>query len=223
MEQTGIEGAWVFTPRVHRDQRGSLREWFHGGDLARQLGRQPQISQVICSTSRRGVIRGIHFTQCPPGQAKYIWCMSGAIMDVVVDVRVGSRAYGRWRAITLSEDNGRAVFISEGLGHAFTALSDPATVCYLLSAPYVPEIEHTISPFDPAIGISWPAGLQPILSHKDAVAPSLAEVARTGVLPAWPACSPDGAERRASPGAAAAGRGAPGTSRATRPPSSRMA
>lgn len=188
IEPVGIESAWVVTPLVHRDNRGSFQESFRAAEFVDLLGCQPQISQVNCSTSRRGVIRGIHFTEVPPGQAKYVWCVRGAVMDVVVDIRVGSPTYARWSAVTLDDETGRAIFISEGLGHAFAVLSTTATLIYLCSTPYAPAIEHTINPFDPAIGIAWPDNTLAILSEKDTAAPPLAEMARAGLLPSQHAC-----------------------------------
>ena len=90
MEPISIGGAWTFTPAVHRDDRGYFLEWFRAGELAESIGYWPQTAQANCSVSRRGVIRGIHFSAVPPGQAKYVTCVSGAVLDVVVDVRVGS-------------------------------------------------------------------------------------------------------------------------------------
>jgi dTDP-4-dehydrorhamnose 3,5-epimerase len=187
MDALGIDGAWVFTPRLHRDDRGSFHEWFQGADLVEETGNRFRLSQANCSVSRRGVIRGIHFTQVPPGQAKYVVCMSGAIIDVVVDVRVGSPTYGRWEEARLDDETRRAIFISEGLGHAFMALTDGATVAYLCSTPYAPGIEHGVNPLDPAIGIHWPDVGDVILSPKDAAAPTLQEAEQAGKLPSYAA------------------------------------
>src|SRR5271163_3196150 len=137
-EALDIDGAWVYTPRIHADGRGSFLEWFQGGDFESRAGYRLEVAQANCSVSRRGVIRGIHFASVPPGQAKYVTCVSGVVLDVVVDVRVGSPSYGRWEAVRLDDTSRRAVFACEGLGHAFTALSDEATVIYLCSTPYSP-------------------------------------------------------------------------------------
>ena len=158
MDPLSIEGAWMFTPCVHTDDRGSFLEWFRVGELAGVLGYQPDIAQANCSVSRRGVLRGVHFADVPPGQAKYVSCVSGAILDVIVDLRVGSPGYGRWEAVRLDEQNRRAVFLSEGLGHAFMALTERATALYLCSTPYAPGREHGVHPLDPGLGISWPPG-----------------------------------------------------------------
>jgi dTDP-4-dehydrorhamnose 3,5-epimerase len=188
MEPLGIDGAWVLTPRIHRDNRGDFHEWFRGAEFAADLGYEFTLSQANCSVSHRGVVRGIHFSDVPPGQAKYVICPAGEILDVVVDIRIGSPDYGRWEAVTLSAANCRAIFITEGLGHAFIALSPSATVMYLCSTPYAPAIERGITPFDPAIGISWPQDTEVTLSDKDATAPTLAEAAASGLLPTHAAC-----------------------------------
>ena len=188
MKPISIGGAWTFTPAVHRDDRGYFLEWFRAGELSESLGHWPETAQANCSVSRRGVIRGIHFSDVPPGQAKYVSCVQGAILDVVVDIRVGSPSYGRWEAVRLDDESRQALFISEGLGHAFTALSDQATVIYLCSTPYAPGREHGVNPLDPAIGIRWPAETEPVLSPKDAAAPTLAEAHAAGLLPDYQEC-----------------------------------
>jgi dTDP-4-dehydrorhamnose 3,5-epimerase len=188
MEPISIAGAWAFTPAVHRDDRGYFLEWFRAGELSGALGYWPQTAQANCSVSRRGVIRGVHFASVPPGQAKYVTCVSGAVLDVIVDIRVGSPSYGRWEAVRLDDAGRRAVFLSAGLGHAFMALSDEATVIYLCSTPYVPGREHGVHPLDPEIGIEWPADTEPVLSGKDAEAPTLEQARRAGLLPVYADC-----------------------------------
>ena len=198
MEPLSIDGAWAFTPPIHRDDRGSFHEWFRGDDFTDTLGYPLEIAQGNCSVSRRGVIRGIHFADVPPGQAKYVSCVAGAILDVVVDLRVGSPTYAAWAAIQLDEENHRTVFLSEGLGHSFMALSDQATVLYLCSTPYAPGREHSVDALDPDIAIDWPADVKPILSEKDAAAPSLRDAHSAGILPDYAACLAYAAQLRGS-------------------------
>jgi len=207
VDSMGIDGAWIFTPRIYPDNRGDFHEWFRGTEFMDDVGYRLELAQANCSLSHRGVIRGIHFTEIPPGQAKYVVCASGAIIDVVVDLRVGSPTYARWEAVRLDDETRRAVFISEGLGHAFVALSPRATVMYLCSTPFAPGIEHGVHPLDPGIGIAWPQDVQAILSDKDAAAPSLAEAERAGLLPVYSDCMTLGVSRapRPSPPPAAAG------------------
>ncbi len=188
MEPISIGGAWTFTPALYSDDRGYFLEQFRAAEVAEVAGYWPETAQANCSLSRRGVVRGIHFSDVPPGQAKYVSCVSGAILDVVVDIRVGSPGYGRWEAVRLDDQNRRSLFISEGLGHAFTALSDEATVLYLCSTPYAPGREHGVNALDPAIGIEWPPGVEPILSAKDADAPTLDEARTAGLLPDHAEC-----------------------------------
>ncbi len=187
MEELGIPGAWVFTPRIHRDDRGSFLELFRGAELAAAFGYAPAVAQANCSVSRRGVILGIHFADVPPGQAKYVTCMNGAILDVAVDLRLGSPDFGRWADIRLDEEDRRARYLAEGLGLAFMALTGPATVVYLCSAPYAPGREHSVHPLDPAIGIDWPTGAEPALSDRDAAAPTLVQAREAGLHPEYAA------------------------------------
>ena len=199
MEALSIEGAWVFTPSVHGDDRGVFLEAFRGAEFAADLGYRLDVAQVNTSVSRRGVIRGIHYADVPPGQAKYVTCVAGAILDVVVDLRAGSPTFGSWETVRLDDEGRKALFLAEGLGHGFQALSDSATVLYLCSTPYAAGREHGVNPMDPAIGIGWrpesEAG-EPILSDKDLAAPSLDEALRTGQLPQYADCVEYGAKLR---------------------------
>jgi len=187
-EALDIDGAWVYTPRIHADGRGSFLEWFQGGDFQARAGYRLEVAQANCSVSKRGVIRGIHFADVPPGQAKYVTCVSGTVIDVVVDLRAGSPGFGRWAAVQLDDRARRAVFIGEGLGHAFAARSEEATVMYLCSTAYEPARERGIHPLDPDIAIAWPGDVEPILSGKDADAPSLAQARAAGLLPGYADC-----------------------------------
>ncbi|HEY1624414.1 MAG TPA: dTDP-4-dehydrorhamnose 3,5-epimerase [Streptosporangiaceae bacterium] len=189
MDSLGIEGAWVSTPRVHHDDRGSFLENYCDDELAAGIGYRLGIAQVNCSVSRRGVVRGVHFADVPPGQAKYVSCVRGAIIDVVVDLRVGSAGFGDWEAIRLDDQDRKSLFIAEGLGHAFMALTDDCTVMYMCSTPYAPDREHGLHPLDPALGIRWPDDIEPVLSAKDATAPTLAQALSDGLLPSYADCA----------------------------------
>lgn len=185
----GIDGAWTFTPHQHHDDRGIFLETFRGAEFAADLGYRLDVAQVNCSVSRRGVIRGIHYADVPPGQAKYVTCVTGAILDVVVDLRAGSPTLGHWKTIRLDDQNRKAVFLAEGLGHGFMALSDQATVLYMCSTPYTPGQEHGIHPLDPELGIAWPLHeAEPLLSAKDAAAPALADALGKSLLPSYDEC-----------------------------------
>ncbi|WP_435260244.1 dTDP-4-dehydrorhamnose 3,5-epimerase [Streptomyces sp. 1222.5] len=189
MRQLGIADAWVLEPRVFPDERGSFHEWYRGAEFREATGYDLKLAQANMSVSARGVLRGIHFADVPPGQAKYVTCVRGAVLDVVVDIRVGSPTYARWEAVRLDDESRRAVFLAEGLGHAFMALTDDAAVVYLCSAGYAPQREHGLHPLDPQLGIAWPEGVEPVLSAKDAEAPTLAEAEQSGLLPTYKECS----------------------------------
>jgi dTDP-4-dehydrorhamnose 3,5-epimerase len=193
IEETKIPGAFSVTPQQHRDDRGVFLEWFRAERFVEAAGHPFTIAQANCSVSVAGTVRGIHFAQLPPSQAKYVTCPSGAILDVVVDIRVGSPTFGQWDAVVLDDVDRKALYVSEGLGHAFMALADDTVVNYLCSAPYAPGREHGVHPLDPAIGIDWPthardgSPITPNLSPKDAEAPTLADLADTGLLPTYDA------------------------------------
>ena len=189
IEETKIPGAFAVTPQQHRDDRGVFLEWFRSDSFVATTGHRFTIAQANCSVSAAGTLRGIHFAQLPPSQAKYVTCFSGAIFDVVVDLRLRSPTFGQWDATVLDDQDRRALYIPEGLGHAFMALTPGTVVNYLCSAPYAPGREHGIHPLDPTIGIAWPergpdgSPLSPSLSPKDQQAPSLDDVVDSGFLP----------------------------------------
>lgn len=177
-----IAGAWEFTPRQHHDDRGSFMEMYRSGDLVKLTGTAMNLAQINVSRSRHGVIRGIHYADVPLGQAKYVMCIRGEVRDIVVDLRTKSPTYGQWEDVLLTEDNHRALYIGEGLGHGFVALSDNATVLYVTSTGYDPKKEHTVHAMDPDLAINW-CITEPILSERDQIAPSLACAHALGKLP----------------------------------------
>jgi dTDP-4-dehydrorhamnose 3,5-epimerase len=183
-----IAGGYIFTPNVLTDDRGGFLEWFRQNVMADLLGHPLSLAQANWSTSRHGVIRGVHYADVPPGQAKYVTCVRGAVLDVVIDLRVGSPTFGEHEAVELRSDEPCAVYLSEGLGHAFCALTDDATVLYLCSTSYQPTAEHGVHPLDPALALPWPADVQPVLSPKDAAAPTLNEALKAGALPTLASC-----------------------------------
>ncbi|GIG24828.1 dTDP-4-dehydrorhamnose 3,5-epimerase family protein [Cellulomonas denverensis] len=189
--ELSVPGAWEITPVQHGDPRGVFLEAFQGGPFAENVGHRFDLQQANLSVSAAGVLRGIHFADVPPGQAKYVTCPKGAVLDIVVDIRVGSPTFGQWDSVLLDDVDRRAIYLSEGLGHAFFALEDGSTVMYLCSTGYSPGREHGIHPLDPTIGIEWPTTdrhgnpVTPQLSEKDTAAPTLAEAAEQGLLPRY--------------------------------------
>jgi dTDP-4-dehydrorhamnose 3,5-epimerase len=184
--ELAMPGAWEITPALHTDSRGAFYQWFTDSEFESFAGHRFDLRQANCSVSAAGVLRGVHFAQVPPSQAKYVTCLHGSVFDVIVDIRVGSPTFGKWDAVVLDDHHRRSVYLSEGLGHAFLALQDDSTVMYLCSAGYAPEREHTINALDPALDINWPAADgEPILSDRDRQAPTLAQVQAAGLLPTW--------------------------------------
>ena len=183
-----IPGTWLFSPVLREDDRGVFLESFKSDVFADSVGRALDVAQMNVSVSRRGTVRGVHFADVPPGQAKYVQCFDGKILDVVVDIRVGSPTFGQWDAIQLDSENRQGLFVEEGLGHAFCALSDVASVGYLCSTAYAPNRERGINPLDPLVGIPWPGDEQLVLSDKDQAAPTLQEALDLDLLPDYNTC-----------------------------------
>jgi dTDP-4-dehydrorhamnose 3,5-epimerase len=187
VRELDIPGAWEITPTVHGDSRGLFFEWLTDRGFTGFAGHRLDVRQANCSVSAAGVLRGLHFAQLPPSQAKYVTCVSGSVFDVVVDIRLGSPTFGRWDSVVLDDSERRTIYVSEGLAHGFLALQDNSTVMYLCSAEYNPQRELTICATDPALAIDWPlvGGTAPSLSDRDAAAPNFDEVRESGLLPTW--------------------------------------
>src|SRR5436189_5124519 len=114
-----IPHAVLIEPTVHRDERGEFLEWFRADELAAAAGRRVEAVQGNLSVSSRGTVRGLHFADVPPGQAKYVTVVSGSVLDVLVDVRVGSPSLGRSIAVPRDPVDRHAVFLPEAVGHLF--------------------------------------------------------------------------------------------------------
>jgi len=183
-----IPGAFEFTPRAFPDDRGVFVCPYQEEPFVEAVGHPLRLAQSNHSRSRRGSVRGLHFADVPPGQAKYVYCPQGALLDVVVDIRVGSPTFGVWDAVRLDPVDFRAVYVPEGFGHGFIALEEDTVISYLCSTGYHPTGEHGIDPLDPALGLPWPADVGPLLSEKDRAAPTLAAAESAGLLPSYADC-----------------------------------
>jgi 5-epimerase len=183
-----VGDAFEFRPTTFPDDRGLFTAPYQEPLFSKTVGHPLTLAQANHSVSRRGTIRGLHYADVPPGQAKYIYCPRGRGLDIVVDLRVGSPTFGQWDTVALDETTCTAVYLAEGLGHAFIALADDTVMSYLCSTGYNPTGEHGIDPFDPDLGLPWPTDIEPVLSDKDAIAPSLAEALRTDALPTYADC-----------------------------------
>jgi len=187
IRQLRIEGAWEVTPQQFTDPRGVFAEGFRVDHLAEHIGHDLVVRQTNISVSTAGAVRGIHYADVPPSQGKYVTATGGVFTDFVVDVRVGSPTFGQWDSVRLDAVDRRAVYLSEGLGHVLACLED-GTALYLCSTVFNPAGERGLTPLDPAIGLALPVGFVPILSDKDAHAPTLAAARQSGLLPDYGAC-----------------------------------
>jgi len=182
-----IDGSWKIDFERFDDNRGFFYESFKDEDFKTNIGRNFNIKQTNTSSSSKGSVRGIHFAMIPPSQAKLIQCQRGSIKDFVIDIRTGSPTFGKFEVIELSENSASAVFIEEGLAHAFVALENNTVVTYYVTEKYNPEREKGINPFDKTLNIKWP-DLELVLSEKDKKASTLEELKVDGLLPSYDEC-----------------------------------
>ena len=162
---TSIEGVFIIGPKKFGDNRGYFMETYKESDF-KKAGLLYNFIQDNQSKSKRGVLRGLHF-QKTFSQAKLVRCIEGEVFDVCVDLRKGSKTYGKWEGVILSAEKGNQLLIPKGFAHGFVVLSDTATFCYKCDEFYHPEDEGGILWNDPDIGIKWPLGFEPTLSEKD--------------------------------------------------------
>lgn len=172
---TTLPGVLQIEPAVHGDHRGFFVETFRA-DAWVAAGIGETFVQDNHSRSKRGTLRGMHF-QTSPGQAKLVRCARGAIFDVVVDLRRGSPTFGRWEGFVLDDESLRQLYVPIGFAHGFCVTSEVADVVYKCSSYYDAATEAGIAWDDPAVGIAWPLGVEPIVSERDTAAPLLADVA----------------------------------------------
>ncbi|MDG4817132.1 dTDP-4-dehydrorhamnose 3,5-epimerase family protein [Micromonospora sp. WMMD956] len=188
--ELAVEGAYVFTPRVFPDPRGVFVSPYLDSVFTETLGYPLfPVAQTSYSVSRRGVVRGLHYTTTPPGSAKFVSCPYGRVLDVVLDVRVGSPTFGRWDSVVLDSQDFRSLYLPTGVAHMFVALMDDTVMSYLLSTEYVFENERALSPLDDALGLPVPADIEPILSDRDRTAITFAQAHAAGVLPRYETCA----------------------------------
>ena len=177
-----IPGAYLVESPVWGDERGFFREWFASAALD-EVGVAFDARQANLSVSSRDVVRGLHYSLAPEGQAKVVTCVLGEIDDVIVDVRVGSATFGAVEIVHLAADEGRSVVLPAGAAHGFCVTSERAALAYLLSSPYNAPLELEINPYDAQLAVAWTIAGAPILSSKDAAAPTLAERLAASQLP----------------------------------------
>lgn len=186
--ELSISGVWEFVPQQFPDDRGNFLVWYDAAAFADALGFELPVAQTNHSVSHKGVIRGVHWADVPIGQAKYVYCPRGALLDIAVDLRVGSPTFGQHEVMRLDSVEHRAVYLAEGVGHAFVSLEDETVMAYLCSARYAPTRERIVHPLDEELALPWPTEITPILSERDSKAPTLADALATGLLPDYEEC-----------------------------------
>jgi dTDP-4-dehydrorhamnose 3,5-epimerase len=173
VRKTPLEDVLHLEPRVHRDQRGFFLETYNRQQY-RDAGVEVEFVQDNHSRSTKGVLRGFHYQDLSAPMAKLVRCSRGAILDAVVDLRLGSPTFGGAYTAELTDENQHQLLVPVGCGHAFLTLSEVADVEYKCSSYYVPTAEATVAWNDPEIALRWPIGT-PIVSSKDARGMTLAE------------------------------------------------
>lgn len=173
-----IAGLHVFEPRVFADERGAFFESFNATRFREATGLDVEFVQDNHSTSRKGVVRGLHYQLEPHAQGKLVRVVCGAAFDVAVDIRPGSPTFGKWAGVELSAGNRRQFWIPAGFAHGFLALEDDTQFLYKTTDFWNAASERAIRWNDPEIGIAWPLTTPPILSDKDAAAPGIATAER---------------------------------------------
>jgi len=182
LTELSIPGLFLLESPVWADERGLFREWYKKVDLD-EAGLDFPIQQANFAVSRRDVVRGLHYSLAPQGQAKLVTCAWGELVDVVVDIRVGSPTYGRVEMVNLKAGEERSVLVPAGAAHGYCVTSELGAITYLLSSPYDAPHELEIHPLDDAVGVAWPLSGEPVLSEKDAAAPTLASRRDADQLP----------------------------------------
>ncbi|MBC6456920.1 dTDP-4-dehydrorhamnose 3,5-epimerase family protein [Actinomadura sp. HBU206391] len=180
-----VEGALEFTPISYPDERGLFVSPFQGSAFAEAAEGTFPIAQTNHSMSRRGVVRGVHYTRTPPGCAKYVYCPRGSALDIVVDIRVGSPTFGLSDVVLMDQLTFCAMYFPVGVGHAFVALEDDTVMSYMITSGYVPANELAISVFDPELALPIPTDIDHVISERDRAAMALSEARERGLLPEY--------------------------------------
>jgi dTDP-4-dehydrorhamnose 3,5-epimerase len=173
-QPTNINGVWIVKSDVNLDKRGSFLEWMRIDQAKTEINLDFKVEQTSISKSKKNVIRGMHYSINPVGQAKWVTCVLGSIKDVVIDLRSDSQTYLQQFQIELDGLDGKSIMISSGIAHGFLCQSESAIVSYALSSAYRPDLEKNIQPFDSNLNINWGISeSQAILSDKDRNAPAM--------------------------------------------------
>ncbi|WP_243788686.1 dTDP-4-dehydrorhamnose 3,5-epimerase family protein [Saccharopolyspora gloriosae] len=185
IQEVALPGVFRIRPDRLSDERGCFYEGFRADLLAESTGAEFRVAQINYSVSKRNTLRGLHGVLIPPGQAKYVTCARGVLQDVVVDLRVDSPTFGQHVSTILDATEGTAIHVPEGFGHGFLALRDDSCICYVLSSAHVPGTQFEVDPLDPELALPWELSGPPLMSAKDAAAPTLLAARAAGILPRW--------------------------------------
>jgi NDP-hexose 3,5-(Or5-) epimerase len=188
LHELAIRHSYRLVPQKIPDDRGYFAETVRLDELAGAVGHPFTLAQANVSVSRRNTLRGIHSVRIPPGQAKIVSCVRGAVLSLLLDVRIGSPTFGASAFTRLAAEDSCAVYVPAGVGHGFLALTEGACVTYLCSTYYQPGTPLTVNPLDPELDLPWGLRDEPIMSENDAKAPTLAEAQRLGQLPRYADC-----------------------------------
>jgi dTDP-4-dehydrorhamnose 3,5-epimerase len=170
-----LAGVRLIAPERHEDERGYfMRTWCRDA-FAREIGKVEFVQASQSYNRQAGTLRGLHYQRAPYGEAKLVRCIRGAVYDVVVDIRPSSPTYGQWLGVELSQSNGHALFIPEGLAHGFQTLDDDSELAYQISTPYRPEMAGGVRWNDRSLNIRWPLPVT-VMSRRDMELPDLATV-----------------------------------------------
>lgn len=181
--EANIKDAWIIDPVRHNDDRGWFQELLKQSVIKDQTGITFAPTQINVSHSSQGVIRGIHYSIAPEGQAKYVTVMDGEIDDYIIDIRPKSPTFGTWQKVRLNSEIGNSVLLGHHLAHAFQVISNHATVCYAVSAEFNPSAEMALTPLCPTLSINWANDMPFKMSEKDTAAPTLSEQVLRNCLP----------------------------------------
>jgi NDP-hexose 3,5-(Or5-) epimerase len=187
-ESMAIADAFRLHPVILPDARGHFYEAFRDSEFSTVTGRRFAPVQSNFSVSRRDVLRGMHGVRLPPGQSKLVSCVRGAVLDMLVDLRRGSPTFLQSASTVLEPQSAVSVYVPNGVFHGFQALTDNSCVHYLLSEEHVPGTQVDINPLDPALRLPWRLRGAPVLSDKDAAAPTLQQAVDLHYLPSYADC-----------------------------------
>lgn len=188
IRELALPDVFLIQSRGFADSRGMFFESFQQDLLTEAIGHPFAVAQTNFSVSHRNTLRGVHGVWGSAEQAKVVTCVRGSILDVIVDLRVGSPTFGEHVALRLDPTSLMSVYVAEGLGHSFLALEEDTCVHYCCSTAYVADAVFTVNALDPELALPWQLTEPPVMSDNDVAAPTLAEAAAAKLLPTYQEC-----------------------------------